>query len=77
MYPVMAFISSPQKFQEWRGRIMQVVDPARLESAAYMPVMRNLSSGLYRMLQMYNQYLNGINQGPLRRRRTAAPTLTR
>lgn len=77
MYPVMQFISSPQKFQEWRGRIMQVVDPAQFHSAAYMPVMRNLSAGQYRMLQMYNTYLNGVNQGPLRSRRSGATAITR
>jgi hypothetical protein len=70
MYPVMDFIKSPQKFQEWRGRILQVVDPARFESSAYMPVMRSLSSGKYRMLKAYDAYVSGAKEGALRHRRT-------
>lgn len=77
MYPVMDFISSPQKFQEWRGRILQVVDPARFESAAYMPVMRNLSAGHYRMLQAYDEYVSGTGRERLRTRRPPSLAFTR
>ncbi len=77
MYPVMDFIKSPQKFQEWRGRILQVVDPARFESSAYMPVMRNLSSGKYRMLKAYDAYVSGAKEGALRHRRARSRAFKR
>lgn len=77
MYPVMDFISSPQKFQEWRGRILQVVNPARFESSAYMPVMRNLSSGKYRMLVAYDAYISGVNESALRQRRPPSLAFSR
>ncbi len=69
MYPVMDFIDSPQRFQEWRGRILAVTDPALFESAAYMPVMRAMSAGDRRIIELYNLYLNGVPQSPLRHRR--------
>jgi hypothetical protein len=53
MYPVMDFIHSPLKFQEWRGKIKEVTDLALLESARYMPVMRTLSAGQRAVIERY------------------------
>ncbi|MBV7340177.1 hypothetical protein KFU94_70625 [Chloroflexi bacterium TSY] len=43
MVPTMAFISDPLKFQQRRGKIAEVTDPALFESARYMPVTRAFS----------------------------------
>ena len=59
LYPVMDFISNPMKFQEWRGKILDVTDPAIFKSARYMPVTRNLSAGNRKILEMWDDYLNG------------------
>ncbi len=63
LYPVMDFISNPTKWQEWRGRIMAVTDPALFDSATYMPVTRNLSAGNRRILELWDTYLDGIQVG--------------
>jgi len=60
MYPVMGFIGCPMKFQEWRGRILKLTDPAELNSAAYMPVMRSLSAGQRRILVAYTEFLDKL-----------------
>ncbi|GAB4196156.1 MAG: hypothetical protein OHK0022_13410 [Roseiflexaceae bacterium] len=68
MYPVMDFIHSPLKFQEWRGVIRQVTDPAVFESARYMPVMRSLSAGQRYILNCYWDYLDRAPEGEAARR---------
>jgi hypothetical protein len=59
MYPAMRFLSDPLQFQAWRGRICAVTDPARFDTAAYMPVTRALSAGQRRMLELWNTYVDG------------------
>ncbi len=71
MYPVMDFINSPLKFQEWRGRILRITDPEFFESAQYMPVTRALSAGQRRILELYCDYLSKIPQSSLARRRVS------
>lgn len=63
LYPVMDFISNPTKFQEWRGKILEVTDNEIFNSARYMPVTRNLSAGNRRILELWDTYLNGIRIG--------------
>ncbi|MBV7333025.1 hypothetical protein KFU94_33310 [Chloroflexi bacterium TSY] len=60
MYPVMEFINSPLKFQQWRGRIEQVIDQDIFESARYMPVTRTLSAGQRQILKRYFEYLSEL-----------------
>ncbi|NER47496.1 MAG: hypothetical protein F6J92_12490 [Symploca sp. SIO1A3] len=60
MYPVMDFINSPLKFQEWRGKILRVTSPELFTSSQYMPVTRALSAGQRRILELYDQYLSQI-----------------
>jgi len=59
LYPVMSFIGDAMRFQGWRGRIMELTDPAAFDQAAYMPVMRNLSAGQRRILELWSSYLDG------------------
>jgi hypothetical protein len=59
MYPAMRFLSDPLRFQAWRGRICAVTDPARFDTAAYMPVTRSLSAGQRRMLELWTNYVDG------------------
>ena len=59
MYPAMRFLRDPLQFQAWRGPVCQVTDPARFETAAYMPATRSLSAGQRRMLELWNTYLDG------------------
>ena len=59
MYPAMRFLSDPLQFQAWRGPICALTDPARFETAAYMPVTRALSAGQRRMLELWNTYVDG------------------
>ncbi len=60
MYPVMGFIGCPMQFQEWRGRILKLTDPAEFNSAAYMPVTRSLSAGQRRILVAYTEFLDKL-----------------
>ena len=75
MYPVMDFIGTPQKFQEWRGRILQVTDPRHFAASGYMPPTRSLSAGERRILELYDEYLNGVSApgSPLRKPRQPSP----
>ena len=59
MYPAMRFIRDPLQFQAWRGPICAVTHPALFERAAYMPVMRSMSAGQRRMLELWNTYVDG------------------
>jgi hypothetical protein len=59
VYPVMRFIRDPLQFQAWRGRIVELTDPKLFETASFMPVTRELSSGQRRMLMLWNYYLDG------------------
>ena len=60
LYPVMGFIGCPMQFQEWRGRILKLTDPAEFNSAAYMPVTRSLSAGQRRILVAYTDFLDKL-----------------
>lgn len=60
IFPVMDFIYSPQKFQEWRGPIEMVTDPALFDSASYMPVTRSFSAGKRSIVEMYCEYANTL-----------------
>jgi hypothetical protein len=64
MYPAMRFIRDPLQFQAWRGPICAVTDPALFERASYMPVMRSMSSGQRRMLELWSAYLDGAMPTP-------------
>jgi hypothetical protein len=64
MYPAMRFLRDPLQFQAWRGRICAVTDPAQFESASYMPVMRSMSAGQRRMLELWSAYLDGAMPTP-------------
>jgi hypothetical protein len=64
MYPAMRFIRDPLQFQAWRGPICAVTDPALFERASYMPVMRSLSAGQRRMLELWSTYLDGALPTP-------------
>ncbi len=79
MYPVMDFIGTPQRFQAWRGRILEVTDPANFDTSAYMPPTRTLSAGKRSILERYDEYLDSVNEpdSPLRTGRPAAPGLRR
>lgn len=68
MYPVMDFINTPQKFQQWRGRILAVTDPAHFFTSAYMPPTRTLTSAQREILVEYDNYLAGVHASgsPLR-----------
>ncbi len=68
MYPVMDFISDPLKFQQWRGRIMTLTDPANFEQARYMPVTRALSAGQRRIIELYITYIDTIHKSDLVKR---------
>ena len=59
MYPVMRFIRDPLQFQAWRGPVLAATDPAIFETAAYMPVMRSVSAGQRRILELWSAYLDG------------------
>ena len=74
MYPVMDFIDSAQKFQEWRGRILHVTDPTLFESAKYMPVTRALSAGQRRIIELYCEYLSILPESE-RSHRKPSPNL--
>ena len=74
MYPVMDFIDSAQKFQEWRGRILHVTDPSLFESARYMPVTRALSAGQRRIIELYDEYLSILPESE-RSHRKPSPNL--
>lgn len=60
MYPVMNFINSPMKLQEWRGKILAITDPALFESARYMPVTRAMSAGQRHILDLWTGYLSRV-----------------
>jgi hypothetical protein len=64
MYPAMRFIRDPLQFQAWRGPICAVTDPALFERASYMPVMRSMSAGQRRMLELWSAYLDGAMPTP-------------
>lgn len=59
MYPAMRFVGDAQGFQAWRGPVLALTDPARFESAGYMPVTRSLSAGQRRILELWSTYLDG------------------
>ena len=59
MYPAMRFIRDPLQFQAWRGPVLAATDPAIFETAAYMPVMRSVSAGQRRILELWSAYLDG------------------
>ena len=73
LYPVMAFLDNPLTFQAWRGRIVAVTDPAIRTSARYMPVMRALSAGKRRILELWDRYAST----PAVRSRLAPPRVRR
>jgi len=59
MYPRMRFLEDPVRFQAWRGRVLDVTDPAGFESARYMPVTRSMSAGQRRILELWASYVDG------------------
>jgi len=79
MYPVMSFIGTPKRFQAWRGRILDVTDPAQFNHSAYMPPTRTLSAGKRAVLQRYDEYLSGAATPghPLRTRSAPSATVRR
>lgn len=75
MYPVMDFIHSPLKFQEWRGLIKEVTAPALFESARYMPVMRTLSAGQRAVIERYCAFVGEAPEQAANRRLRPASKL--
>jgi hypothetical protein len=67
MYPAMRFLRDALQFQAWRGRVLEISDPSRFDSAAYMPVTRSLSAGQRRILELWGRYADGTYPTPVRR----------